>query len=59
MWARASLVCVAWSLFLAPGIFGPVGFAAEMVAVWRGAKVQGAAGVSASAVAAVTGDLWM
>lgn len=36
MWARASLVCAAWSLFLAPGIFGPLGIALGMVAVWKG-----------------------
>ena len=36
MWARASLICAVWSLFLAPAVFGPLGVAAGMVAVAKG-----------------------
>lgn len=57
-WARASLICAVWSLFVARAVFGPLGVAAGMVAVWKGDRWWGAAGVSVSAVAAVTGYFW-
>ena len=58
IWARASLICAAWSLFLAPAVFGPLGIAAGMVAILKGDKWFGAVGVSGSAVAAMVGYLW-
>ena len=58
MWARASLICAVWSLFLAPLVFGLLGIAAGMVAIWKGDRWWGAAGVSGSAVAAVVGFHW-
>ena len=57
-WAIVSLVCTAISLAVAPVVFGPLGVVAGMVAVWKGDHWWGAAGVSGSAVAAVTGYLW-
>ena len=54
-WARASLICGVWSLFIAPGVLGPLGVTAGMVAIAKGDKWWGAAGVSVSAVAAVIG----
>lgn len=59
MWARASLVCAAWSVFLVPEVFGPLGIAAGIVAVWKGDKWWGAFGVSGSVVAAVAGYWWV
>ena len=47
MWARASLICAVWSLFIAPAVVGPLGVAAGMVAIARG-----------SAVAALVGYWW-
>ena len=58
MWARASLICAVWSLFLAPLVFGLLGIAAGMVAIWKGDKWWGGLGVSGSAVAAVVGYWW-
>ena len=58
MWERASLICAAWSVFIAPAVFGPVGVAAGTVAVAKGDKWWGMAGVSGSAVAAVVGFYW-
>ena len=58
MWARASLICAVWSLFMAPAVLGPLGVAAGMVAIAKGDKWWGAAGVSGSAVAAVIGYYW-
>ena len=58
MWARASLMCGAWSLFIAPAILGPLGVVAGMVAIAKGDKWWGGLGVSGSAVASVTGYLW-
>ena len=57
-WARASLVCGAWSLFVAPAVLGPLGVAAGCVAIVKGAKWWGAFGVSGSALAAVVGYYW-
>ncbi len=53
MWARVSLVCAVWSLFIALAVLGPLRVAAGCVAVAKGDKWWGAAGVSGSAVAAV------
>ena len=58
MWARASLICAVWSLFIAPAVFGPLGVAAGMVTVAKGDKWWGGLGVFGSAVAAVVGYLW-
>jgi len=58
MWARASLIVAVWSLFIAPAVLGPLGVAAGMVAVAKGDKWWGAAGVSGSAVAALAGVYW-
>ena len=55
MWARASLICAVWSLFIAPAVFGPIGVAVGCVAFAKGDKWWGAVGVSGSAVAAVVG----
>ena len=55
MWARASLICGVWSLFIAPAVLGPLGVTAGLVAIAKGDKWWGAAGVSVSAVAAVVG----
>ena len=57
-WARASLICAVWSLFIAPSVLGPLGVAAGMVAIAKGDKWWGAAGVTGSAVAAVVGHWW-
>ena len=59
MWARASLFCGAWSLFIASAVLGPLGVAAGMVAIAKGDKWWGAAGVTGSAVAAVVGHWWV
>lgn len=59
MWAKASFVSAAWSLFLAPMVFGPLGVAAGMVAFRQGDKWWGAAGVSSSVVAVVVGYYWI
>ena len=45
LWARASLICAALALFIAPVVFGPLGVAAGMVAVWKGDVWWGSAGV--------------
>lgn len=58
LWARASLICGVWSLFIAPAVLGPLGVAAGCVAIAKGDKWWGAAGVSGSAVAAVVGYYW-
>jgi len=58
LWARASLICAALSLFIAPVVFGPLSVATGMVAVAKGDKLWGALGVSGSAVAAVVGYSW-
>ena len=58
MWARASLICAVWSLFIAPAVLGPLGVAAGMVAVAKGDRWWGGLGVSGSAVAAFTGYIW-
>ena len=54
-WVIGSLVFAAMSLAFAPVVFGPLGVIAGSVAVWKGAKLWGTAGVSASFVAAVFG----
>lgn len=54
-WVITSLVCAAVALAFAPVVFGPLGVVAGTVAVWKGARWWGTAGVSASFVAAVTG----
>ena len=58
-WARASLICAVWSLLIAPSVLGPLGVAAGMVAIAKGDKWWGAAGVTGSAVAAVVGHWWV
>ena len=58
MWARASLICAVWSLFVAPVVLGPIGVAAGCVAVAKGDKRWGAFAVSGSALAAVVGYYW-
>ena len=55
MWVRASLICAVWSLFIAPAVIGPLAVAAGCVAIAKGDKWWGAAGVIGSAVAAVVG----
>ena len=55
MWARASLICAVWSLIIAPAVFGSIGVVAGCVAIAKGDKWWGAAGVLGSAVAAVVG----
>ena len=57
-WTLASLVCAALSLVFAPVVFGPLGVVADCVAIAKGDKWWGAAGVSGSAVAAVVGYYW-
>ena len=58
-WARASLVCAAWSVVAAPAVFGPLGVAAGLVAIAKGDAWWGAAGVLGSALAAaVVGYYW-
>ena len=47
------MVCAGLSLAFAPVVFGPLGVVAGIVAVWKGAKWWGTAGVSASFVSAV------
>ena len=47
------MICAIWSLFIAPAAFGPIGVAAGLVAVRKGDKWWGAAGVSGSVAAAV------
>ena len=54
-WAIASLVCAAIALAFAPVVFGPLGVLTGGVAVWKGARWWGTAGVSVSFVASVTG----
>ena len=54
-WVIGSLVFAAMSLAFAPVVFGPLGVIAGSVAVWKGAKWRGTAGVSASFMAAVVG----
>ena len=58
MWARPSLIYAAWSLAVAPVLLGPLGVAPGCVAIAKGDKWWGAAGVSGSAVAAVVGYYW-
>ena len=58
LWARASLICAVWSLFIAPAVLGPIGVVAGMVAVAKGDKWWGGLGVSGNAAASVTGYLW-
>ena len=56
MWARASLICAVWSLFIAPAVLGPLGVAAGMVAVAKGDRWWGGLGVSVvDAAAAIRG----
>ena len=43
---------------IAPAVLGPLGVAAGCVAIAKGDKWWGAAGVSGSAVAAVVGYYW-
>ena len=43
---------------ITPVVFGPLGIAAGMVAVWKGARWWGTAAVSGSFVAAVAGYYW-
>ena len=57
LWARASLICAVWSIFLAAEIIGPLGIAAGVVAIRKGDKWWGVAGASASAVTTVIGYL--
>ena len=59
MWARASLICGGWSLVFAPTILGPLAVAAGCVAIAKGDKWWGVAGVSGSAVAAFVGHYWV
>ena len=60
MWAGASMMCGAWSLFIAPAVLGPLCVAAGMVAIAKSDKWWGAAGVSGSAVAAAAvGYYWV
>ena len=47
-WVIASLVSAALSLAVTPVVCGPLGVVAGAVAVWKGAKWWGTAGVSAS-----------
>ena len=54
-WVISSLVLAALSLAVAPVVFGPLGVVVGGVAVWKGARWWGTAGVSASFVAAVVG----
>ncbi|MCH8898473.1 MAG: hypothetical protein IIC33_09315 [Chloroflexi bacterium] len=54
-WVIGSLVCATLALGFAPVVFGPLGVMAGTVAVRRGAKWRGTAGVSASFMAAVVG----
>ena len=54
-WVIGSLVCAAMALAFAPVVFGPLGVVVGAVAVWKGARWWGAAGVSASFVAAQAG----
>ena len=54
-WAIASLICAVLALAFAPVVFGPLGVLTGGVAVWKGARWWGTAGVSASFVAAVVG----
>ena len=57
-WARASLICGVWSLFIAPAVLGPLGMAAGCVAVWKGDRLWGMLGNSGSAVAGFVGYWW-
>lgn len=57
-WAHASLLCAVWSVFLAPAVFGLLGIVGGIVAVWKGDKWWGAAGVSGNTVAALIGYSW-
>ena len=58
MWARARLFGGVWSLFVGRAVVGALGVAAGMVAIAKGDKWWGAAGVSGSVVAAVLGYYW-
>ncbi len=58
MWSRASLIVAVWALLLTPAVLGPLGVAAGCVAIVKGDKWWGTAGVSGSTVAAVTGYVW-
>ena len=58
MWARTSLICGVLSLIIAPAVFGPLGVAAGIAAVWKEDVWWGGLGVAGSAVAAFTGYLW-
>ncbi len=57
-WVIASLVCAILSLAFAPVVFGPLGVVAGAVAVWKGARWWGTAGVSGSAVAGLVGSYY-
>ena len=57
-WIIGSLVCAALALGFAPVLFGLLGVVAGTVAVWKGGRWWGTAGVSGSAVAAVVGYYW-
>ena len=54
-WAFISLLCAALALVIAPEVFGPLGVAVGTVAVWKGGRWWGVAGVYASAVAGLVG----
>ena len=47
-WVIFRLVCAFLALAATPVVFGPLGVVTGMVAVWKGAKWWGTAGVSAS-----------
>ncbi len=57
-WSVVSLAYAILALVVAPVIFGPLGFFAGMVAVWKGDVWWGGAGVSGSAVLAAVGYYW-
>ena len=54
-WLIASLTCAGLALAFAPAVFGLLGVVAGAVAVWKGARWWGTAGVSTSFVAGVVG----
>ena len=54
-WVVGGLVCAAFALAVAPVVFGPLGVVAGTVAVWKGARWWGTAGITASAMAGVLG----
>ena len=54
-WVISSLVYAALSLAFAPVVFAPLGVVAGTVAVWKGARWWGTAGLTGSAMAGVLG----